>query len=172
MTPYIRPARPEDLEKIQKIFQDGRQFLKEQGLPQWQNGHGPHPGETEQELRTGRGYVLIYESKVCGYATLTPGPDGTPALSEGSWDPRYQDHVVIHRVALRADCRGRGLGSALLRAMAQAARLKGYRDIRIDTNPGNKIMRKIIGQTGFVHRGTVHLPIPEGRRLVYQLLLD
>ena len=172
MESYVRQARPADLEKIAEIFDSGRIFLKNQGLPQWQDGHGPTGPLAEADMERGHGYVLVYQGEVAGYTALVPAPDGSPPLTEGQWIEGYGQHVVIHRVALAGSLRGRGLSRQFLRDMVLTARIWGYRDIRIDTHPGNQIMRKIIEQTGFSYRGLMHLPIPNGERLAYQMILD
>ena len=169
MEGYIRQARPEDMEKIVAIFESGQKFLKDQGLPQWQDGHGPTGPMAAEDIQKGHGYVLVFQGEVAGYAALVPAPDGSPPLAEGQWKDPEERHIVIHRVALAEHLRGQGLSRQFLRDTVIAAGLLGYRDIRIDTHPGNVIMQKIIEQVGFSHRGTMHLPISHGERLAYQI---
>ena len=172
MEHYIRPARPDDLDAILGAIESGRQYLKAQGLPQWQDGEGPNQTVVASDLDAGHGYVLLSAGAVSGYLALIPGPDGTPPLSEGTWDERFGRYAAVHRLALGTNCRGRGLGGIFLRDAITAARVLGYRDIRIDTHPGNTIMQRAIARAGFTCVGLMHLPIPHGERLAYQLLLD
>ena len=172
MEGYIRQARFSDMEKIVEIFESGRQFLKEQGLPQWQDGEGPNRALAERDIENGHGYVLVFQGQVAGYASLVPSPDGSPPLTEGEWQPGHDRHVVIHRVALDGTLRGRGLSQQFLRDIVIAAGLLGYQDVRIDTHPGNMIMRKITEKTGFLYKGLMHLPIANGERLAYQIVFD
>ena len=172
MEAYIRQARLPDLEKIVEIFESGRQFLKEQGLPQWQDGEGPNQTLAEQDINRGQGYVLVLSGEVAGYAALIPAPDGSPPLTEGQWAGDFDRHIVIHRVALDGNLRGRGLSRQFLRDIVIAAGILGYQDIRIDTHPGNMIMRKITEQVGFLYKGMMHLPIKNGERMAYQIILD
>ena len=169
MNHTTRPATTEDLENIQAIFDAGKAYLKSQGLPQWQNGHAPSLADAEPEVRAGQSYVLEVDGKVSGFASLIPGPDGSPELSEGAWDLRHSQYAAIHRVALDAAVRGRGLGAAFMRDVVRAAGERGYKDIRIDTHPGNKIMQKVVARAGFSYAGIMHLPIPDGERLAYQI---
>jgi len=169
---YIRPARPADLDAIMPIIESGRQYLKNQGLPQWQDGEGPDLALVTGDVEAGRGYVLLSEGLISGYLALIPGPDGTPPLSEGAWDERFEQYVAIHSVALGPNCRGRGLGNSFLRDAVTAARVLGYQDIRLDTHPGNLIMQKAVAKLGFNYAGLTYLPMQNGERLAYQLLLD
>ncbi|MFD2388203.1 hypothetical protein [Enterococcus rivorum] len=47
-----------------------------------------------------------------------------------------------------------------------------YFDIRIDTHPKNKAMQHLITKTGFEYRGNIQLPVSNGERFAYQLLLS
>ena len=168
----FRPARPDDLEQILNVIESGRLYLKAQGLAQWQDGNGPARTDIVSDIQSGYAYVLTLGGAVLGYACLIPGPDGSPEPSEGGWDPRYDQYAAIHRVAIGEGGRGRGLSGRLLQEMLAAGWAQGYRDIRIDTHPGNVIMQRVISGVGFTHIGTLELPIPEGERLAYQILLE
>jgi len=172
MEHQIRIAASGDLENIVAIIESGRAYLKTQGLPQWQNGYGPNREEAAADIERGRGYVLAIAGKAVGYASLIPGPEGSPALSEGVWAGGEEHYTTIHRVALETSVRGSGLSRAFLEGLIQAARTLGYSDIRIDTHPENVIMQKAIDKTGFTYAGIMQLPIPEGERWAYQLLVD
>ena len=168
----FRPARPDDLEQILAVTESGRQYLQTQGLPQWQDGYAPAGPDIARDIQAGYGYVLTLNGTVCGYACLIPGPDGSPEPSEGAWDLRYDQYAAIHRVAIGASGRGRGLGGKLLQEMLAVGRAKGVQDLRIDTHRGNVIMQKVILGAGFHYIGILDLPIPNGERLAYQILLD
>jgi len=172
MNQKTRLATRDDLEKIQAIFESGRGYLAAQGLPQWQNGYGPTGPDAALEIEADRGYVLLVGGVVSGYASLIPGPDGSPPLTEGEWDTSHSRYAALHRVALDRAVRGRGLAAVFMREIIQRARDLGYQDIRIDTHPENKIMQRVILKVGFTYRGIMHLPIPEGERFAYQLLID
>jgi len=172
MKSYIRPARTADLDAILRIVESGRKFLEEQDLPQWQAGTGPSRAGIESYIQRQIGYVLMVEGQVVGYAALVPSPDGAPPLTEGKYEGVHDNYAAIHQVAIDTAYRGRGLAGQFMRDMVTVAGILGYQDIRIDTHRGNVIMQKIILGTGFTYRGVMHLPIPNGERLAYQMLLD
>ncbi|MCL2843683.1 MAG: GNAT family N-acetyltransferase [Oscillospiraceae bacterium] len=170
MQRYIRPATPGDFDAVWAVLQSGRQYLKDQNLPQWQTGCGPREAEIKERLKAGESYVLILDSVVSGYTMLVPEPDGSPPMSEGAWAPCDTPYVAVHRVAMGEHCRGKGLAGGFLRDMVLIAGALGYRDIRIDTHPDNVIMQKIIQQAGFVRCGTMEKGIPGGTRWAYQIV--
>lgn len=168
----IRLATPADTDAVEAIMEDAIKFLGIQGLPQWQGGYGPDRQWLEDDARLGYGYVLEVDGEVHGYAAMEPGIDNDyEALKNGTWEGRGGGYIVIHRVMIGEDMRGRGMGSKFLRMLVDEARRLRYGDIRIDTHPGNVIMKKAIAEAGFVYRGDLILDIPHGERAAYQLLL-
>ncbi|MCL2567850.1 MAG: GNAT family N-acetyltransferase [Oscillospiraceae bacterium] len=168
----VRRAQPDELDKVIEIIESGRAYLKAQGVPQWQNGTGPGPEEAKVDVARGYGYVLEVEGDAKGYATLIPGPEGSPELAEGAWNGSCEQYTTIHRVAIDASARGSGFAGAFIAGMVQIAGELGYPDIRIDTHPKNEIMQKVIARNGFIEVGVLELPFTDGKRLAYQLLLE
>lgn len=103
----LRTAAPEDLGKIMELIDQAKAFLKRNGVDQWQNGY---PDQTciEEDIRKGRGYLCIQDQDVVGYVCIDF--EGEPAYDtlDGKW-LSIQPYVVVHRLALDASVRGRGL---------------------------------------------------------------
>ena len=171
MQRYIRPARLEDFDAVWDVLQSGRQYLKDQNLPQWQTGCGPREEEIKARLQAEESYVLVLDGIISGYTALVPEPDGSPPMSEGAWAMCDTPYVAIHRVALGENCRGKGHAGGFLRDMVTIAGALGYRDIRIDTHPDNVIMQKVIEQAGFIKCGVMEKGVPGGTRWAYQIVL-
>lgn len=173
MTIYLRQGRKSDLDRMEAIAQQGVAFLARQGSPQWQDGYGPSREQFTQDIEKGESYVLIAEGKMAGVAALVSGVDDAyTAITEGAWDGTYPQYLSIHRVALDGSMRGRGLAGVFMQLLITAGRLKGYRDLRIDTYPKNIIMQKTILSAGFSYAGEIEFDIPHGERKAYQLVLD
>jgi GNAT superfamily N-acetyltransferase len=165
----IKKINASQVDRVMEIIADGREYLKYQGLSQWQNGGDPKRDDVERDAAMGEGYALHAGGIFCGYAALCTGVDEYyTRITGGSWDERYAEYISIHRFALCAAFRGKGLSEPFLRGLLETARKLGYRDVRIDTHRGNKIMRKLIDRAGFVYRGTVVFPVPDGERMAFQ----
>ncbi len=165
-------AKPHNLTMILRILTQAKEYLAEQGSPQWQEGHGPGQAEVERDLARKEGYVLLFAGKLCGYAALASGvEENYLRIREGAWDDSAGNYLTVHRMALDASVRGQGLAKPFLRELVIASRALGYRDIRIDTHEQNKAMQKVILSVGFVYKGLIDIPIPNGERKAYQLLL-
>ncbi|MCL2851889.1 MAG: GNAT family N-acetyltransferase [Defluviitaleaceae bacterium] len=168
----LRLATPDDIDTVEAIMDDACKYLGSQGLPQWQNGYGPNRASLDNDVRLGHGYVLEADGAVRGYASLEPGPeDDYEALQNGSWEGPGEKYAVIHRVMVDQAVRGRRIGITILKMLVDEAHRMGFNDIRIDTYPGNTIMKKTVSQAGFTQRGEIMLNIPDGERIAYQILL-
>lgn len=171
MEVFVRMAVFSDVDDIDIILHQGKKFLNEQGLPQWQNGYGPSRTMIEQDITNQEGYVLLIDGNISGYAALIKKIDNSYAdISEGQWDLKYDKYISIHRVAIRSENRGNGLSKYFLHELISIAGNIGYHDIRIDTYPLNHIMEKAILSSGFSYKGMICFPIPDGERKAYQLL--
>lgn len=172
MNTTIRRASAQDINAVAAIIEGATDYLKQQGLPQWQDGYGPTRADIEEDIRREEGYVDLLDGGICGYAAMTGSRDDWyETLTGGSWDETHPEYGAIHRVAFDPSIRGKGLAKPFLRDLIAEAGKLGYRDLRIDTHPGNLIMQKVIVGAGFICRGLITLPIPDGKRRAYQLLL-
>ena len=149
----LRTAAPEDLGKIMELIDQAKAFLKRNGVDQWQNGY---PDQTciEEDIRKGRGYLCIQDQDVVGYVCIDF--EGEPAYDtlDGKW-LSIQPYVVVHRLALDASVRGRGLASQVFEAAECLARLRGVHSFKVDTDNDNQIMKHLLEKNGFQFCGTI-----------------
>jgi ribosomal protein S18 acetylase RimI-like enzyme len=161
-----------DLDSILPILQEAQEFLREQGSPQWQNGYGPNREMIEQDILRQEGYVFLLEGEIFGYGALTQGEDESySTITQGQWDSTHPRYLSIHRVAISSKVRGKGLARQMMEHLVATAQRMGYRDIRVDTYPRNQIMERVILGAGFTWMGMITLPIPDGERKAYQLII-
>jgi GNAT superfamily N-acetyltransferase len=173
MAQYTRQANMSDLDDAMRVLQAGIAYLKEQGSPQWQDGQGPTVTQVTDDIHAGFGHVLVLDGVVVGYGALIPGPEDVyEQISDGGWVQTGLPYVAIHRIAIDTSIRGRGLSKTMFHDLIILARARGFRDIRVDTYPGNLIMQKVILGAGFEYRGQITFPFAHGERLGYQLVID
>lgn len=165
----IRQAKPSDLTAILAIVADAKQFLAKQGLDQWQKGY---PAETDitRDIDKMRGFVLEISHQIAGYAAIICGEDAAyRQIEKGQWSNNSRNYVVVHRMALSSDFRGRGLAGLFWKLIFTRQKALGYRDFRVDTHEENLPMRASLERVGFISRGIVHY---EGPRIAYQKELE
>lgn len=174
MKVHVRKAVPQDLGMIEKIIADGKQYLAQQGSPQWQNGFGPTRKKLQQDIEKQESYVLIVDGMIAATAALVSGVDPVySGIYDGTWQENSKENYIsLHRIAFNQELRGKGLGKLFLQLLITVGATLGYQDLRIDTHEMNNIMQKVITSSGFSYQGEVRFPIPNGERKAYQIILD
>ena|GEM_PF-238643 len=164
----FRPSTLADIPAIGIIINEAKQYLKEQGSPQWQDGHEPNETVIREDIRKKASYVLTLENEIVGTVALIADKDPVYEAIEGEWqgDGPY---VSLHHVAVSQNYRGIGLGKNLLALTIKQAQVLGYEDIRIDTYPANQPMLSLIEKSGFSYCGMIHFPFVHGERKAFQL---
>lgn len=149
MAYMIQKAAPEDLPRILEIYANARSFMARTGNPsQWGTNHPPR-AQTEEDIRTGRLYVITEGKAIHGVFFFTTEPDPTYAvIYDGAWHSAAP-YGVIHRIA------GDGNGG-IVAAAVEFARTK-ERYIRIDTHRDNTVMQHTLAKNGFQYCGVIHL---------------
>lgn len=170
---YLRKTTLEDLPTVSKIITSAKEFLKAQGIDQWQDGY-PDLEALEADVKNQIGYVLIIDNQIAGTAALLPDHDSNyDVIADGAWqgaaDAKY---TAIHRTAMSSDFRGQHLSEKMISGLLTLSSQFGYHQVRIDTHPDNKLMQHLITKTGFDYRGTVLMDHdPSELRLAYQLFI-
>lgn len=151
MAMEFRAARPEELDEIFDIILEGKRALAAQGLDQWQGGNPTRAaiagniaeGFTHVAVDTETGAILgtvaICDNGEADYdlvregAWLTESPN-TP----GNGPVRY---IVLHRLAVAAGAKRRGVATFILERSLEIARERGFASVRVDTHEGNLPMQ-------------------------------
>jgi ribosomal-protein-alanine N-acetyltransferase len=81
--------------------------------------------------------VVLHENAVVGYG--------------GMW--LILDEAHITNVAVRADCRGQGIGKALMLEIIRQAVMRGVNSMTLEVRPSNDAARQLYHDLGFKDRG-------------------
>ena len=163
----FRCSQSTEIDRCWEIIQEARQYLKDQGIDQWQTGY-PDRDCLERDVRTGKGYFLEEDGIPLGY--LCVDFDGEPAYDHlnGTW-AREEPYVVVHRLALSDAARGRGAAGTAFQLVEDLCRDRGGREFRVDRDAGNHKMQHILAKQGFQYRGTIRFDNSE--KIAYEKLL-
>jgi L-amino acid N-acyltransferase YncA len=134
----IRAMQPSDWPAVREIYEQGlatRQATFETTAPSWAAWDEGHLAE--QRL------VAAQEGKVVGWAALSPA----------SRRPCYAG-VVEESVYVRAEARGQGVGTSLLRALVERAEKAGAWTIQTSIFPENVASIELHRRCGFRVVGT------------------
>ena len=154
---YIRKAALNDVPAITQMIKNSKQYLKQQGINQWQEGY-PNQETIKKDVYAADDYVLVCNGQIAGSACLIAGLEPNYLKINGQWvNGTYNRYVTIHRFTISDQFRGQHLARFLMSNLLSVADLRGFKDIRIDTHPQNKIMQHIILTNGFKYRGIIHV---------------
>lgn len=168
----IRKAKLTDLERMNEILKQAKQFLKDSGSSQWQSGE-PSEALLQDDIRKGISYVLIDEhDQVLAFAVLLVGSDPNYAkIWDGKWLTNTDNYVAIHRVAIAQDMRNKGLGTKFLKLLVNEIKQQGHQSARIDTFRLNQPMQHVALNVGFKYCGKINVVDPiDPERYAYELV--
>ena len=159
----IRHSTPEDLPRMEALYVQARQFMKETGNHnQWGPTNWPPTDLLRADISAGRSYVCVHGGKVVGTFCFLQGEDIEPTyrdIQEGGW--HYDGpYGVVHRLA--GDGSVKGVGRACLDwAFLQCGHL------RIDTHGDNRVMQSLLKGSGFAYCGIIHVVEDNYPRLAF-----
>lgn len=140
----IRQARPEDARQIAAILNAAGAWLHSRGMPMWL------PAELNEErlrgdVEAGLHYVAEVRGEVAGTIRFQ--------LEDFEyWPDRPSGEAAyVHRLAIRRELAGGGVGAALLDWAAARAASLGFRWLRLDCDRDRSRLRAFYEREGFVH---------------------
>lgn len=157
----VRKAVRSDLNRLMEIFDSARRFMAHTGNPnQWVGGY-PQRELMESEVESGHCYVCeTEEGRTVATFCFIPGPD--PAyvyIEDGAW-PDERPYYVIHRLASDGTCKGVG-------KYCFDWCFSRFPRLRVDTHADNKVMQRLLAESGFVRCGIIYLKTGSPR-IAYQ----
>lgn len=158
---HIRESTYNDIERIMQIYNDGREYMRNNGnLLQWNDGY-PSEELIREDISKHYSYVVCDDKNeiICVFAFIK-GPDITYSkIYNGKW-PNDKNYYVIHRIA---SCTHRkGVAGFVYDYCLRKADV-----IRIDTHRDNIPMQNSLNKYGFEYCGIIHL-LNGDERLAYQ----
>lgn len=150
---HFRKAEGKDFCRIMELIDEAKAFLRAQGVDQWQNGY-PNEDAVQGDLAEGAGYVMETEKGVQGYACVSFSGEPCYEALQGEW-LSIQPYVVIHRMAISNDCKGKGAAGAFFGFAQSLCEERQIHSMKVDTDADNKMMQQVLKKLGFTYCGTV-----------------
>ena len=142
--PTVARAGIEDLDEVVAILSEAARWLLARGIVQWPDPFPPEliaPGVERDEV-----YLAQIDGKPA--ATVTLQWEDPAFCGERPPDAGY-----VHRLAVRREYAGRGLGSVLLDWAEGEVRAEGRSFVRLDCMRDNPVVRGYYEALGFERRG-------------------
>lgn len=165
---YIfRKADMTELDGIMDILDFARQQMLSEGKHQWDVNY-PARAHAEADIHAGTGYVMLNDGKLVAYGAVVFTGEPAYDVIKGKWLSE-QPYVVLHRIAVAKEARGKGIGCLFMREVERMALGRGIRSFKIDTNHDSYRMRRALERQGFTYCGEIRYP--QGVRMAYEKLL-
>ena len=169
----LKKANITEIEEIMSVIKDGKEFLKQQGINQWQHGL-PGCSDVENDIKQETSYVYELDGKIVATAMLnTYDADYEKYLT--IWT-KCNNYLVIHRLAVKKEYRSQGIGHKFMNDIILFAKENSVEYIRIDTHKDNVIMRKYLSKNNFKELDEIKLSIKNSlddkERIAYELKIE
>lgn len=164
----FRKATPNDVEEAWTVLDKARHFMLAHGRKQW-TAEYPSRQNVVSDVMGGHAYILIVDGEIAAYAMLAVNGEPEYAHFQGTWLSE-QDYVVIHRLAVSPNHRGKGLAKRFFQEVEQLAVSHNIHSIKVDTNFDNVEMLDLLPRLGYTYCGEVHYG-PKGDRMAFEKLI-
>ena len=161
----VRRTNNEDVKKICEIIDQAKQYMKNSGIDQWQNGY-PNEETILEDIQTQTSYVLVDEC-VVGTMRFLIEDDPDYGYIEGSWKTNGR-YGVIHRIAIDENCKGKSYAKKLVDEAIKMCLNDNVHSLRIDTHLDNSSMRRFLKKNNFEECGIVYIRGVD-KRIAYEL---
>ena len=153
---YLRLALPGEEQRGMDLLNQGKAYMLEQNLQQWDDSY-PALSDVLGDIETQKGWFLCDGEQKVAYLCFDLDGEANYNELEGQWlTPEDSIYLVIHRLAMDGNQRGKGYSSAVFPLAEQFCRERGIHSIRVDTHTENKIMQHLIPKAGFTYCGIVY----------------
>lgn len=160
----IRKSRKEDIERILKVYDDAKQYMRREGnMAQWVNGY-PGYDVITKDILEGNHYLIEDNSgNLLMVFSFIIGRDPTYDYIEGGEWLDDSEYGTIHRAA------SSGMRGGMMKNCVNYC-FTLIDNIRVDTHSDNKSMQNALAELGFIRCGIIYLK-DGSQRLAYQKIL-
>jgi adenylate kinase family enzyme/ribosomal protein S18 acetylase RimI-like enzyme len=158
----IRKATQSDLKAIDKLAILVIDAMHHENIHQWNHTY-PRSEHFLKDIEQNALYVYVEGDAILGVMAIYE--ENETAYEVIQWIKTRA--IVIHRVLIKPDLQGKGIGSKMLLFAKKYAKNHGYESIKIDTYPANHKMRALLKNHQFHEMGY----IKSINRIAYELVV-
>ncbi|GAB3320874.1 GNAT family N-acetyltransferase [Larkinella ripae] len=156
----LRFATADDIPVLLSLIRRVVPLMRAAGNLQWDDQY-PNAAVFGQDIERDQLWVAELDGQLVGVAAITTGQE--PEYAQVGWDLN-ETAVVVHRLAVDPDVRGKGIAARLLAQAEAVARQRGIAVLRIDTNTQNEATQRLFPKLGYVFAGEIGLGFRPGLR--------
>lgn len=161
-----RKAKINEIEEINKMYEEGSFILKSRGIDQWQGKNLPKASmENINSI-----YVLEDDGEIIATALHLDYDSDYDEIFDGEWICDGGEYYAIHRFMTKHNVRNKGYAKLLLEEIEILAKRNNKDSIRLDTHKDNIPMQKTLEKMNYEKCGVVYL-YNGAPRLAYEKLV-
>lgn len=152
----FRKSKKADVKSIMKIINQAQEYLKNQGIDQWQNNY-PNEDVINTDISNGESYVLEKDGNIVATSVISFNKEKTyDVIHDGKW-LTDGECAVIHRIAVDNTCKGLGVSHKIIEYAEEMCKEKDINSIKVDTHRENLSMQNMLKKNGFKYCGVIYL---------------
>lgn len=152
----FRKSTKADVKSIMKIINQAQEYLKNQGIDQWQNNY-PNEDVINTDISNGESYVLEKDGNIVATSVISFNKEKTyDVIHDGKW-LTDGECAVIHRIAVDNTCKGLGVSHKIIEYAEEMCKEKDINSIKVDTHRENLSMQNMLKKNGFKYCGVIYL---------------
>ncbi len=163
----FRCATPVDSDACWQIIKEAKTFFASLGRAQW-NEHYPSMSIIEADIAHGNAYVIEENGQIVAYGAIIFSGEEAYNSINGEW-LSIQPYVVVHRLCVADEARGKGYAQKYLQEVEKIAIANNIHSFKVDTNHDNAEMLHIFHKCSFAYCGEI--AYPHGTRLAFEKLI-
>lgn len=153
----LRKSNKNDVEKIIEIIDEAKIYLKENNIPQWQDGY-PNEDTILEDIEKNQSFVYEADNEILGTAAIIIGKDKDyDKIYKGNWLTCDEPYIVVHRICVKKESKGKAIATKIFDEVLNMAKEKNIKSIRVDTHRLNKSMQNSLLKNNFKKCGLVYL---------------
>ena len=156
----VRQAQLSDVTEVMALVSRVVPLMRASGNLQWDSEY-PNTAFFERDVELAQLWVAEIDGRIAGLAAITT--DQEPEYAEVGWDIS-EPAVVVHRLAVDPDFRGKGVAAGLMHEAEAFARARGIGVLRVDTNLQNEATQRLFPKLGYTLAGEIGLGFRPGLR--------
>jgi ribosomal protein S18 acetylase RimI-like enzyme len=163
----IMRLESKDKKGVMSLFRSVTQDLQRQGIHQW-DWFYPNGIVIGSDLRNKNLYGLKMDDQVIAAVVLDTKQSSKYAALK--WSDIQGKPACIHRLAVRPEYQGKGLGKQLLQFTENLARRQGNSSIRLDVYTGNLSAVSMYSRAGYQQVGELLFPFRKAPYMCFEKL--
>ena len=145
-------AHEDQAEALYRMMQAAGRKMAEQGFGQWDE-HYPTLALVRQDIQEKLLFVVMEDAQVLACFTLST--QGIPQYEQVNWLAPNARYCVVHRLCVRPDQQGKGIGRRAMAFVEQVARQRGFEAIRLEAFGENRASLRVYEGSGYSARGEI-----------------